>query len=326
MELEDDTDTITALIMNTSELININFVNDEVVCVIGKLGKNDLVYVEDIIQPDVPIARTPHRSELPLDCLFMSDIHNGSTTFLHDAWDRFIKWLNGKYIIDGAEQFRDRLKYIIIAGDVVDGIGVYPDQELELEILDIYAQYEDLAAKFQEIPEHIQLIVLPGNHDAVRPAEPQPTFPNDITKLFSNDIKFVGNPCYFSINNVEILAYHGRSMDDFVMNIPEMSYNKPVQIMKEMLVRRHLAPMYGEKTPIAPEHQDYLTIDRIPDFFITGHVHKTAVEVYRDISLINASAWQAQTSYQKMRNFNPDPAKVILADLQSRKIRILSFN
>jgi DNA polymerase II small subunit len=49
------------------------------------------------------------------------------------------------------------------------------------------------------------------------------------------------------------------------------------------------------------------------------------MENYRDISLINASAWQKQTNYQKMRNFNPDPGKVILADLQSRGFNILSF-
>jgi DNA polymerase II small subunit len=114
-------------------------------------------------------------------------------------------------------------------------------------------------------------------------------------------------------------------MDDFVMQIPQMTYNQPIEIMKEMLSRRHLAPVYGNKTPIAFEHQDYLMIDKIPDIFVTGHIHKTALENYRDITLINASAWQAQTKYQKMMNFNPDPGKIIMADLQSRKVNILNF-
>jgi DNA polymerase II small subunit len=114
-------------------------------------------------------------------------------------------------------------------------------------------------------------------------------------------------------------------MDDFVMQIPSVSYNKPIQIMKEMLARRHLAPVYGDKTPIAPEHQDYLTIDRIPDVFVTGHIHKTAVEYYRDILLINASAWQSQTTYQKMMNFNPEPAQVIYTDLQTGNYEQLKF-
>jgi DNA polymerase II small subunit len=295
MELEDETDSVSVLINNNSPLINMNFVNDEVLCVIGKMGKN------------------------------VADIHVGSTTFLHKPWEKFSKWLNGKHSINGSEELLDKLKYIVIAGDIVDGIGIYPNQEAELEIADIYAQYENLAIKFQEIPDHIQLIVQPGNHDAVRPAEPQPTFPTEITQLFSNDIRFVGNPCYFTINNVEVLAYHGRSMDDFVMQIPKVTYNTPIQIMKEMLLRRHLAPIYGQKTPISPEHLDYLLIDRIPDIFVTGHIHKTALEAYRDISLVNASAWQSQTSYQKMMNFNPDPAKAILADLQTMRLQILNF-
>ncbi len=325
IELEDETDSISVLVLNSSPLIEMNFINDEVICVLGKMGKSDLVYVEDIIRPDIPFARKQNRSDVPISCIFMADTHVGSKTFLHEAWDKLIKWINGKYSVNGFEELRDRLKYIVVAGDLVDGIGVYPNQESELEIPDIYAQYENLALKFQEIPDYIQIIMQPGNHDAVRPAEPQPTFPNEITQLFSDNITFVGNPCYFAINNVEVLSYHGRSMDDFVMQIPNVSYNKPIQIMKEMLTRRHLAPVYGQRTPIAPEHEDYLIIEKLPDIFVTGHIHKTAFEQYRDISLINASAWQSQTTYQKMMNFNPDPGKIVLADLQSRKLNILNF-
>jgi DNA polymerase II small subunit len=326
IELEDETDTISALINNTSPLISMTFVNDEVICLIGKLGKTDLIYVEDVIRPDIPIARKQNRSEDPLCCLFMADIHIGSTTFLHDSWDKFINWLNGKYSISGTDTLRDKLKYIVVSGDAVDGIGIYPNQELELEITDIYAQYETLAKKFEDIPQHIHLILQPGNHDAVRLAEPQPAFPEEIVSLFSNEIEFVGNPCYFTLNDVEVLSYHGCSMDDFVMQIPDITYNAPIKIMKEMLVRRHLAPVYGDKTPIAPEHQDYMVIDRIPDIFVTGHIHKTAVDNYRDIVLINASAWQAQTDYQKMRNFNPEPGNVILSDLQTGALKILNFD
>lgn len=32
---------------------------------------------------------------------------------------------------------------MVIAGDVVDGIGVYPDQESDLYELDIYDQYNE---------------------------------------------------------------------------------------------------------------------------------------------------------------------------------------
>ena len=95
--------------------------------------------------------------------------------------------------------------------------------------------------------------------------------------------------------------------------------------MREMLKRRHLAPMYGNITSIAPEKEDYLVIDMIPDIFVTGHVHTTAVENYRGVLLINASAWQSQTEYQKMMNFMPDPAKAIVVNMRNLMASVMTF-
>ncbi len=167
---------------------------------------------------------------------------------------------------------------------------------------------------------------MPGNHDAVRPAEPQPTFPEWVTECFAGDnIRFLGNPAFFSLHGVEILAYHGRSFDDWVLSLQELSYETPIAAMRQMLRRRHLTPIYGGKTPIAPEHEDHLVIERVPDIFVTGHVHKVGMERCYGTRLINASTWQAQTSYQKMMNFNPDPARLPIVDLDTLDARILNF-
>jgi DNA polymerase II small subunit len=214
----------------------------------------------------------------------------------------------------------------VVPGDTVDGIGIYPSQEEELKINDIYGQYEELARLFKMIPENIKVIMLPGNHDAVRPAEPQPTFPEEIRNLFSDRVIFLGNPCYFSIQGVEILAYHGRSMDDFIKALPQLDYSKAKKIMLQMLKKRHLVPIYGGRTPIAPEHKDYLVIDKIPDIFVTGHGHATDLGKYRNVTLINASCWQSQTKFQKMHNFVPDPAKVPIVNLATLKTEIKDFS
>ena len=95
--------------------------------------------------------------------------------------------------------------------------------------------------------------------------------------------------------------------------------------MIEMLKRRHIAPIYGDKTPLAPEKRDYMAIRNIPDVFVTGHVHTTAIAEYHGVRLINASTWQSQTSYQKMRAIVPDPAKAVLLDLQNLGARELAF-
>jgi DNA polymerase II small subunit len=191
----------------------------------------------------------------------------------------------------------------------------------------VYRQYEALAEQFKLIPDYISIIVQPGNHDAVRPAEPQPAFEKEIQNLFSGkDITFVGNPCYFSLHGVEVLSYHGQSLLDFATNIQSLKYNEPVETMKIMLKKHHLAPTYGGYTPLAPEHSDYMIIDRVPDIFVTGHVHVATIGDYRGVTLINASSWQAQTSYQKMLNFIPDSAKLPIVDLKVGNVTMMDFN
>ncbi|MCJ7489219.1 MAG: metallophosphoesterase, partial [Thermoplasmata archaeon] len=207
------------------------------------------------------------------------------------------------------------VKYIVMPGDLVDGIGIYPGQEDELEIDDLFDQYSRLAETVKEFPDWAQLVMMPGNHDAVRLAEPQPALSGGIKDLFDSNVRFVGNPCYMEIEGRTILAYHGKSMDDFNSSVRHLNYTNPQEAMKEMLKRRHLAPIYGGKTPLAPEQKDYMVIDRVPDIFVTGHVHVCRIDEYRGVRLINASAWQSQTAFQRMHNQMPDPAKVPLVHL-----------
>ena len=42
--------------------------------------------------------------------------------------------------------------------------------------------------------------------------------------------------------------------------------------MKILLKSRHLSPIYGNRTPIAPESEDMMVIDDVPDIFHAGHV------------------------------------------------------
>jgi DNA polymerase II small subunit len=249
----------------------------------------------------------------------MSDIHVGSRTFLQDKWSKVSAWLAG------GDEIARSIRYLVVSGDVVDGIGVYPRQDEELVIDDVYGQYEALARMIAELPDRMKVIMLPGNHDAVRPAEPQPAFPTSIQNLFDSNLVFAGNPSLLSLDGVRILAYHGRSMDDLVSSLPGMSYQRPLDVMKAMLRMRHLAPIYGGKTPIAPEAEDHLIIDEVPDIFVTGHVHSVGVDQYRGVVLVNASTWQAQTPYQKMRNIQPMPARLPIVDLGTGQAIIREF-
>jgi len=331
IEIEDGTDVATCIALKTNrEVIQVanEVVYDEILGIRGQLSRNgDLIIINNVVFPDVSIQNNRHKSEVPVYAAFLSDIHIGSKMFMEDEWQSFLRWINGELGNSRQKDVAGRIKYLVIPGDVVDGIGIYPNQEKELAIVDVYRQYEALAEQFQLLPDRISIIMQPGNHDAVRPAEPQPTFEKEIQELFSGkDICFVGNPCYFSLHGVEVLSYHGQSLLDFATNIQHLNYHEPVETMKVMLRKHHLAPTYGGYTPLAPEHSDYMIIDKVPDVFVTGHVHKAMIDNYRGVTLINASSWQSQTSYQKRLNFTPDSAKLPIVDLKTSNVTMMDFN
>ena len=319
IEVEDATDTAPVFVPQNSDLFKDGVLPDEVLGVIGRPTERGLIIAQDLIRPDVNGGHAFPATEDPISVAFVSDVHVGSKTFLPEKWDAFTSWLGSR------DEVARSVKYLVMAGDVVDGIGVYPRQEEELSIDDVYAQYEELARLLAPMPDSLRVILLPGNHDAVRPAEPQPSLPPNVQRLFDSSVAFVGNPCTFTVHGVRILAYHGRSMDDFVYSLPGMSYAKPMDVMREMLRRRHLAPVYGGKTPIAPEAEDHLVIDEVPDVFVTGHVHSVGMDEYKGVKIVNASAWQSQTAYQKMHNIEPKPARVPILNLGTGRGTIKEF-
>ncbi len=319
LELEDEADRISALLLADSPLASETVVSDEVLGIVGTVNDRGLVIAQSLVRPDIPVVRPFHGTSEHLRAAFVSDIHVGSNTFLDEKWAKLTAWMASE------DEVARSLRYLVVSGDVVDGIGVYPRQDEELAIDDIYEQYEDLARKMAELPDHVTVVMIPGNHDAVRPAEPQPALPQPIQKLFDSNLIFSGNPSLVSLHGVKVLAYHGRSMDDFVSAIPGMNYQRPLDAMKEMLRMRHLAPIYGGKTPIAPEAEDHLIVEDVPDIFATGHVHAVGVDEYRGVVLVNSSTWQAQTPYQKMRNIEPMPARMPIVDLATGEAVIKEF-
>jgi len=327
--IEDKSGSLILQLTNETERSE-ELLHDEVIGAVGTTSRDGKkLFVNEIIHPDIPFrGGTQHRASRNVAVAFLSDIHFGSTTFLKKDWQEFLSWINldGDYSGEEKELVRT-IKYIVIPGDLVDGIGIYPHQEKELEILDIYDQYLRAAKELSYIPGHIQIIIQPGNHDAVRLAEPQPALPGRIQELFKRkNIRFTGNPSEFLIEGVRILSYHGKSLNDFDKAVKDLKMMDPMPIMKSIMKRRHLAPIYGASTQLAPEHRDYLVIENIPDIFVTGHVHSAGYQAYKGVLLLNASCWQSQTDYQKMMNFFPTPSKVPVVNLQSFAVNMLDFS
>ena len=183
----------------------------------------------------------------------------------------------------------------------------------------------DLLAR---IPKHIKVFLIPGNHDPGRRALPQPSLPRkDSELLYSLDnFTMLGNPSLIELNGVKVLMYHGQSLDDIIATTPGLTYSKPSEAMKILLKARHLSPIYGQRTPIAPEQEDMMVINEVPDILHSGHVHIIDVQNYRGTLIVNSGAWQAQTKFQQTVGIVPTPGIAILINLATLQPFQMDFN
>jgi len=334
IEIEDDSGSFTVLAPKDGEVMKCanSVVLDEVIGVRGTLSSDGrLLIANEILFPDISLERAQKRldgkdeHEQTGYAVLTSDIHVGSKSFLESSWHKFVDWLNGDVGNERARAIAEDVRYLLVAGDLVEGVGIYPNQERDLSIDDVFEQYEVLASLLADIPHHIQIVLSPGNHDAVRQGEPQPALGEEVRALFDDGIIFVGNPCLVELNGVRVLMYHGRSIPDFISSIDGLDLNDPITPMRHMLIKRHLSPVYGGSVPLVAEPEDRMVIEHVPDILHCGHVHIAGYGVHRGVRLINSGAWQAQTDYQKMRNIIPTPARVPVVELSSLKTTILNF-
>ncbi len=281
------------------------------------------LYANSLVLPDVPDRRVSgpaHR----VYAVLLSDLHVGSKMFLADDFRRFIEWLNGKL---GDLDVVNRVKYVVVAGDLVDGVGVYPGQELQLAEKDPKKQYEAAAKLLEQLPGRIQVVVSPGNHDAVRQALPQPAVSPDFAESLyrMENVRWVGDPAYVKLHGVMFLIYHGKSLDDVIATTPELAYSKPTDAMKLLLRARHLAPTYGKRTALAPELRDFMVVDPVPDVLHCGHVHAFGELNYRGTLLVNSGTWQAQTNFQSNMGLEPTPSIIPIVDLSDLSVTRRNF-
>lgn len=299
---------------------------DQVICLAVIKTRTNLFLAEDIIFPDVG-RKAPQKAQEPVYAVLTSDIHVGSTKFNRQAFKKFILWLKGKYGTPKMREIAGRVKYMLVAGDIVDGVGVYPGQQFELTIRDVHKQYDFAVKYLEKIPKYIEIVLTPGNHDVSRKALPQPAIPKDYLASLENkpNIHSAGAPCLVSIHGVDVLIDHGRSLDDIIAVIPGMSHDHPEKSMRLLLQGRHLAPVYGGKTMLSPENRDYLVVDKVPDIFHAGHVHVLGYCNYRGVLVVNSGGWQEQTDYMEKLGLVPTPGKVPVVNLMTLEVTVLDF-
>ncbi|MFW5939428.1 MAG: DNA-directed DNA polymerase II small subunit [Halolamina sp.] len=323
VELEDTTGTFPCLIMKDRAFAPLvdDLLLDECLAVQGTLADDGgILFVDALHFPDVPRTHKPNTADRHVQAALISDVHVGSQEFAQDAWDRFAEWLNTPEA--------EAVEYLLVGGDMVEGVGVYPDQDEELDVVDIYDQYEAFAEELKKVPGDMEIVMIPGNHDAVRLAEPQPAFTEELREIMSaHDARFTGNPSTVTVEGVSVLMYHGVSLDEVIAELPEekASYDEPHKAMYQLLKKRHVAPQYGGHTRVAPEEKDYLVIDEVPDVFHTGHVHKLGWGKYHNVLAVNSGCWQEQTDFQKSVNIDPDYGYAPILNLDTLDMTVRKF-
>ncbi|MEK6829941.1 MAG: metallophosphoesterase [Nanoarchaeota archaeon] len=295
-------------------------------------GNSEILFVNDVAFPDVALAGRKNAS-VEEYAVFLGDLHFGSKKFFMENFEKFIDYLNGK-VPNTPEA--NKIKYLLIVGDLVTGIGVYPNQEKDLAITDLEEQNIRIAELLKKIRKDIKIVICPGNHEGVRLMEPQPLYDEKYAwPLYEmENVTLTENPSVVNIGakkdfpGFNILMYHGMSYPFYAGSIPRLlkgrAMNAPDEIMKYLLKNRHLAPTHNSVQSF-PHEKDPHLIRNAPDIFFSGHTHKSAVSHYNNILVISCSSWEDKTSYQEKFGNEPDHCKVPLMNLKTRAIKILDF-
>lgn len=329
IEVEDLAGAVTCTIYSSNpDLVQTSqfILEDSVLCFIGK-WRNGRLNVYNVLWPDIPFTHKSNYSNEELLSLHISDIHVGSKNFAGKLFHRVINLINGDLEKEKYNEIGRKIKYLFIAGDVVDGVGVYPGQREDLAIDGIEMQYHLVTEYLDQIRKDVEIIIIPGNHDGARDAEPQTPiqkeFAPDLVEL--DNVHLLGSPCYVKAHNVEFLLNHGNSILDINAAIPAIPHETSIPAMREMLKNRHLVPIYGKRTSIAPIPTDELIISRIPDVFHTGHTHIAGDEKYKGVLLLNSGTFQYQTSYQRSMNIQPTTGLTYIVNLQKLERSEINF-
>jgi DNA polymerase II small subunit len=339
--IEDRTGFVKVLVNKSSPLYSQakDVMLDEVIGVVGTKGES-IIFANNIVHPDIPIGNEFKKATDEVYACVLACVHVGSAKFLSDEFNRFIAWLRGEWGSEVQKSIAKKVKYVFLIGDVVDGVGIYPNQEKELAILDIYDQYREAARLLAQIPHDINLIACPGNHDVGRISEPQFKFLKEFAAPLYElpNLTLVSNPGIVNIHSsrdfsgFNVLMYHGFSytfLGDYVESIRHSGRSISDRcdlIMKYVLQRRHLAPSHGSNLYVPDSEKDPLVLDVVPDIFFSGHIHKSSKGSYRGVITASGSCFQARTAYQEKFGHDPDPGKVPVLNLQTRQVTMLDFS
>ena len=132
LDLEDLDGMVTGLIhLSNQDLVQASqfILEDSVLCFTGN-WRNGMLGIKEVLWPDIPFTHKPNYSYEEVLALHISDIHVGSKNFAGKLFHRAINFINGDLQDESYNRIGEKIKYLFVAGGLVDGVGVYPGQKL----------------------------------------------------------------------------------------------------------------------------------------------------------------------------------------------------
>jgi len=243
--------------------------------------------------------------------IILSDVHCGSTLFMKSELLRLIDIINQD----------QRIKYVLLIGDVVDGNSVYPAHWKDLELLDLKEQYQQLGQYLSLLRKDIQIIISPGNHDWARKVEPQ-RFVEEAQQILKRYISpiLVSNPAYLSIEGVYFYLNHGTGIPRVVSELQNFyKMDQIIQIIKFLTIAGNFSPIRKGGPPVLETSVLAHIIPEKVNIVACGHTHNQGHLFYNQKLLISTGAWQGLTKYMKLLGVKPSLACGFCIDLKDPK-------
>lgn len=242
---------------------------------------------------------------------FASDFHVGNRDFLEDDLRKFVAWVNGEVGDVRSREIAKKMKYLVVVGDLVEGVGVYPGQEREVLIRSVRAQYNKVGEILGKLRRDVEIIVLPGLHDAVWLGEPQPGVDKKWLGSLGElpNLRVVSNPAYVEVGGLRVFLKYG--------------VNK-VSDLDLVLEKGYLPLVYGESDFVMESGED-LVLDSQIDVFVLGGTHRARVVDKDGVLRVWTSCWKGRSDFERRRGMDVDNSRVPILNLKSREVKMLDF-
>jgi DNA polymerase II small subunit len=242
---------------------------------------------------------------------FLGDFHVGSRGFLEGELRRFVSWVNGEVGDERSREIARKLKCLVIVGDLVEGVGVYPGQERDLRIKSVRMQYDKLSEILIDLRDDVEVVVLPGLHDAVWLGQPQPGLDRKwVGKLADlKNLRFVSNPCVFEFGGLRFFVNYGVNR---------------VDNLNDVLSRGVLPFVYGEGDFVPLDGEDLVLNDGV-DIFVYGGSHRSGVCEVGGVLGVWTSCWVGKSDFDMRCGLDVDNSRVPILNLRSREVKVLDF-